>query len=595
MQKNLTWSLVAVAALLFAFIFFYERRLQSSAEKAEPPRLFDPAARDIIAVEVTLTGKGTVRAEKTNDAWALTIPSYPAQQSLIETFVGDIAGLKKLDKIEAHEVVLQGQNSFGLAPPAATVTFNTATNQYSFEIGSTAPLTTNVYLRLEPSKEVVLASGTLVKSLPASTNDWRSANLVTLSGSAFDHIQVRVGPRVFEVGKNATNNLWQMTKPVPARADQERIAALLERVREAKVDQFVADPPGLDLEKYGLQNPEMELGFYRGTNRVYAVEFGSSPTNNPARIYTQLFGQTNIVLTDRSLAEYLQQPYKNFHDSRLLTLQPKRLDRITVNSLENFALQRQDDGHWVIDGKKSTPVDPELLNHFVGVILSMQIIDVAKEVPTESDLRQFGLVSPIASYSFFERQTNASGLLTNILFSDVLFGTNQADRIYVRRSDESPVYVTPLAKMIELPRRAFELRDRTIWNFPATNVARITLSDSAGTNTVARTPAGWVNDAIANAAIEETVFRLGHLKAFSWINKGEDRLRAFAIKEGSLTVSIEVKSKGKDQTYEVRFGRPTLRHDVYAAVVLPNDTEPTIFEFPGELYQSIQQTLPVPK
>jgi hypothetical protein len=126
-------------------------------------------------------------------------------------------------------------------------------------------------------------------------------------------------------------------------------------------------------------------------------------------------------------------------------------------------------------------------------------------------------------------------------------------------------------------------------------VVRITLSSSAGTNTVTRTPSGWLNDPIANAAVEETIFRLGHLQAISWINKGEERLRAFAIKEGSLSVSLEVKSPGKAETFEVRFGRPTLRHDVYAAVVLPKETEPTIFEFPGELYQSIQQTLPVPK
>jgi hypothetical protein len=486
--------------------------------------------------------------------------------------------------------------SYGLSPAAAAVTFSAATNQFHFEIGGTAPLTSNLYLRLGPSNQVVLADAAILKTLPRTTNDWRSRELLQLAGRSFDHIQVRVGPRVFEVGKNPTNQLWQMTKPVPARADQERIAALLNRLSGSSVSQFVADAPILDLERYGLQNPEIELGLFDGTNRVFAVEFGASPTQDPAQVYAELIGQTNIVLTARDLAEYLKQPYKNFHDSRLLTLHTENLDRIVADFLEKFTLQREANGRWIIEGKPPIPVDPELLEQFVKTILSMQIIDVAKEVPTDGDLRQFGLLSPIASFSFFERQTNSSGLLTNILFSDVLFGTNQADRIYVRRSDESPVYVTPLAKVLQLPRYAFELRDRRIWNFAASNVVQVTLSSANGTNTV--TPLAskaWSNDALVNAAVDEIMFRLGHLKTMSWVAHGTERLRSFAIDEGSLTLTLNVRGGNDRENYRVRFGRPTLRHDVYAAVLLPGDNEPTIFEFPGELYQSIQQRLPVPK
>ncbi len=596
MQKNLTWFLLVVALALFGFIFFFERKVPSTFERSEVPQLLAGIdAKNIDAIEITLGSGGKIRAEETNGTWFLRQPLYPAEQSIVENFITNVLSLHRLDTIAPHEVALQGQKPFGFENPRAKVEIQSDTNRYRFEVGGSAPLTNNVYLRLQPSGEVVLAEGTVVQSIPRSTNDWRSKEIFDFSSIRFDHVQVRAGQRLFEIASNPTNHLWQISKPIPARADQQRIGALLEKLREAQVTQFVADPPGVDLEHYGLQTPEVELALLNGTNRLFSAEFGGSPTNQPGQVYARLIGETNVVLAPREIADYLKQPYKNFHDARLVSLNPKRLDRILVRSLESFVLQRQENGRWTADEKKMMPVDEELLENFVNTVLSMQIVDIAKEVPSEVDLKAFGLLSPIASFAFFERQTNSSGLLTNILFTDLTFGTNQVDKIYVRRSDETPIYVTPLALMLQLPRFAFELRERRIWNFPGTNVVKITLSNGTATNSVTRGPAGWNEDAIVNAAMEEAVFRLGQLQARSWVGKGKERLATFAISDSSLKLALEVAQPGGTEKYQVHFGRSGLRHDVYAAIRLQEDGEPTIMEFPGELYSSILQAFPVPK
>ncbi|HEV8542888.1 MAG TPA: DUF4340 domain-containing protein, partial [Verrucomicrobiae bacterium] len=507
----------------------------------------------------------------------------------------NVLALHRLDTIAPHEVALQGQKPFGLETPRAKVEIENQTNRYSFEIGGPAPLTNNAYLRLQPSGEVILAEGNILQSVPRSTNDWRSKEILDLSSLTFDHLQVRVSQRFFEIAKNPTNHLWQIIKPIPARADQQRIAALLEKLREAQVTQFVTDAPGADLERYALQTPDLELALLQGTNRVFSAEFGGSPTNQPGQVYARLLGETNVVLAPREFVDYLKQPYKNFHDPRLVRFNAKGLDRIMVRSIESFALQRQENGQWIADEKKMLPVDPEMLSAFVSTVLSMQIVDISKEVPSDADLKAFGLITPLASYSFFERQTNTSGFLTNILFTDLSFGTNLVDKIYVRRSDETPVYLTPLASMLQLPRQAFELRDRRIWSFPATNLLKLTFSLGSATNSFARGPAGWSDDPIANAAREEAVFRLSQLQARSWVAKGKERLGPFAINESSLKLELEVSENGGSAKYRVHFGRSSLRHDIYAAVILPGDTEPMIMEFPGEVYNPLAQAFPLPK
>lgn len=592
MQKSFAWILTFVAAALFAFIYFFERNVPSSAERSAAAKLLALQPANVQAVEVTLPGGGVVRAEQTNGVWTLAQPLYPAQQSLIETFITNVANLRRFDRIAQHEVALQGQKSFGLDPARATVRIETATNEIRFEIGGTAPLTNNIYLRLQPSAEVVLTQSDLLHSLPRTTNDWRSENLLPLARLPFDHVQVRSGQRVFELGKNPGSQLWQITKPIPARGDQTQITALFEELRKAQVGQFVADGV-VDPERFGLQTPELELGLARGTNRLFTVEFGGPATNAPNHAYARLLGNTNIVTVSRDLVEVLKQPYKAFHDPRLITLNAAALDRIAVQSAEKFTLQRQPDGRWAVAGKDPVPVDPELLAAFLRTVLSLRILDIAKEVPTDADLQTLGLSVPRISFSFYEQLTNNAGITTNILFSEIGFGSNLVDRIYVRRSDETPVYLTQLAPLFELPHYAVQIRDRQIWNFATNQVVRVTLSGGAATNSATRTGSGWTADALASAAIEESIFRLSQLKVLRWVAKGAEAKKTAGITPESPMLEIELKTPAGSRFFRIHFGKEAPRHNIYG--MEPTAGEPLVFEFPGEIYHLLLQNLPLIK
>ena len=157
MQKGLTWFLTILALALFAFIYFFERKVPGSADRSTAPRVFATLEpQQVTALEIALPGSGVMRAEQTNGHWFLARPLYPAQQAIIETFVTNVARLRRYDRIPPHEVALQGQKSFGLDPARAAVLVETATNRMRFEIGGPAPLTKNIYLRVEPSSDVIM-------------------------------------------------------------------------------------------------------------------------------------------------------------------------------------------------------------------------------------------------------------------------------------------------------------------------------------------------------------------------------------------------------------------------------------------------------
>jgi hypothetical protein len=188
-----------------------------------------------------------------------------------------------------------------LEPARAAVWWKQPLTGCEFEIGGPAPLTKNIYLRVEPSSDVIMVQADLLQSLAQSTNDWRSEKLIPLGEMSFDHIQVRNGQRIFELGKNPTNNLWQITKPIPARGDQDQIASLFEQLGKAQVGRFVADGT-VDLDRYNLQTPQIEVGFSQGANRVFTMEIGGNVTNETNQVYGRLLGTTNIVTFSRRIS-----------------------------------------------------------------------------------------------------------------------------------------------------------------------------------------------------------------------------------------------------------------------------------------------------
>jgi hypothetical protein len=593
MHPKTTWWLAGSAIALFLFIYFFERTLPGSAEaKLPPPLLTKFDTNNVTAIEIRLgASTNKIRAEK-RDHWVLTNPTYPAQESDIAGFLETLASLRAYEKLKPHEVLIQGAKNFGLDPMKARVTVEAGTNQYILVVGAPTPIANDLYVQLERSGEVFVTDRKLLESLPRAINDWRSTDLVNLDGLAFNRLQVRTGQRLFELERNDSNQ-WQIIRPVPSRADQDKVGEFLQFLRTAQVTSFVTDSQNSELDRFGLQNPSTELSFLQGTNRLYTVELGGAMTNQTSQIYARLIGQKNVVTVPKKLSDYVANPYKTFHDPHLLSLNPAELDRIVVRSIENFTLQRQPEGYWTIGEKGEIRADPALMGLLTTNLAALAIIDIAREVPTENDLKAFGLLNPVASFSLFQTLPNKSGITTNILFTEVSFGTNQADTIYCKRSDEIPVYVTYLAQELNLPARAFQMRDRQIWNFSPTNIASVTLMNSSATNSISRKNDGsWSDDSIANAAVDETLFRLSRLQAFNWVAEGGQKLPIYGIQQGSLKLSLQLKN---DEKKEVQFGKPSLDGHVYAAVSLPGNSEPVVFKFPGALYQQMLQSLPVPK
>src|ERR1700757_1445363 len=137
MNPRNTFILVAVAAALFAFIYFFERHLHR--DDPAPVRVV-PGLRPsaVTSLQLLLPGQ-KISLERTNGAWQIPYPlPYPAQSQAVETLVRVSALLSPRTRISAQE--LKGRRDadaeFGFNNPQATLVFEQGTEQYTLILGS---------------------------------------------------------------------------------------------------------------------------------------------------------------------------------------------------------------------------------------------------------------------------------------------------------------------------------------------------------------------------------------------------------------------------------------------------------------------------
>ncbi|MEO8426150.1 MAG: DUF4340 domain-containing protein [Verrucomicrobiota bacterium] len=593
MNSRTTWWLVTLAAGLCAFIFFYERHLGGPGGTAQPDLLLPRFSPALIASIEVLRSNQVIRVVRTNNLWYLASPvSYAAQPERIEQLLETVRTLKRQALFSDAELLARDQASLpvGINPPRAILVLNEKDGRrVQFDLGDFTPSGAQVYFQLIGTPSILLGDAKFFDRLPSSANEWRDTTLLPLHGLNFNRVELRSGTYSYELQLDPTNQVWQLTKPQPpARADNTKVLLLLHQLQNAQISQFVPAGPRVDLESFGLQPWEAELAFGQATNDLLVVQFGKSPTNAPDLVYARLPGHADVVLVAKSVVDLVRVPPTEFRDRRLVPLPTTDIELVEAQGAENFTLRHQTNHSWRITEPIDVPADDELVQEFLATSLpQLEIVRFVKDVVT--DFSPYGLAKPSQRYILKTTATNTT--ITNQIVAQIEFGTILADTIYARRADETSVYEVGLADFYKLPRSAYQMRDRRIWNFAPSNVVSVTIFQQGQTRKLLRQPNGmWLLSPPDKGNInpfspEVTVQDLGRLRAESWIGSGDLMPKGYGFAEEAHTISIEVLANGQTQTFTVEFGKMNLRQNRYAATRLEGHR--MIFEFPRQVYEGV--------
>jgi len=600
MNARNTFFWLALAAVLFIAILTHQRfgRPPPPGPLKVLPGFKAPA---VTSISVQLKGQKLLRAERTNDAWRLTEPvSYPAQPASIESLLLALERLTPAAIITAHE--RQGSPNSdeeqGFVSPQASLSIQQDNSRiFQLEVGARTAPGDQLYLQVVGVAGVYVVDADLLKEIPRAQDDWRDTALVDLKGLAFDHIALTNrfnnlnDTKVIELQHYPANNLWRIVNPPKdARADANRLGDLLQQLESLRVKEFVSDEPKAELEPFGLQLPQLELALARGTNTLVLLQFGKSPTNDPALVYARRGGRDTIVTVATNALGGWQDQVDAFRATNVIDL-PDAIAAIEVFGQDRFSVQQQGSNTWRVL-PQNLPADAAACKDLLSALGRMPILEPLDAV-NDSEFARYGLAAPTRKYIFKMAAPSASD--TNPAIAEVDVGATNDGRVFVRRADEkSSAYAVKLADVQRLPVASFQMRERQIWNYSDDDLARVTVRYQGKVRQLVHTDNGrqsWAlppgsTGAIEALAVGETMHNLAQLTATNWVAHGLQSRAPYGFSDNSGQITLELKNGAKPF---VELGGPSPAKSLYGAVTL--DGEPWVFEFHPWLAQWIQTFL----
>ncbi|HEY4415188.1 MAG TPA: DUF4340 domain-containing protein [Verrucomicrobiae bacterium] len=590
-KSTIIWLVLALA--LFAFICFWQNHWRPAAPVAL--RLLPGLrAAEVTSVEVTPAGALAFRASRTNGVWQLEKPfRYPAQTAAIETLLTTLEKVTPALRITAAEVGAHknSDTDFGFDNPQFRLDLTAGEQSWHLLIGNKTAPGDQVFVRVVGTEGVFVADVNWLQFLPATVTAWRDTSLVDAT-AAYDWIVITNGAKVIELHRDPASRLWRMTWPLtPARADSDRINRALQQLRSASVLRFVTDDAKADLATFGLQPADLDLRLGNGTNLTAGIHVGKATAEIPTQVYARRDGWNSVVTVTNDVFTPWRAGVNAFRDAHLLSLTAP-VAEIEVTGTNHFTLQLESSGEWQVVGEKFS-VDAEMVRDYIRTLAGFQVAEFRKDITTGTDLQNFGLTTPPQTEQITLRSAVGG---TNAVIVQLLFGTMETNKIYVKRADENYVYALANSDFTQLKTHGWQFRDRQVWNFSETNIVQITSRQNGKTRTVLRNgvnswvPAPGSQGIVDPFALEETAHRLSDLTALGWVERNYSKPEELGFNPKNLSLTVELKS-GEKLAMDFGMELPSANTGV-AAVTL--DGERWAFVFPPAAFFYVSKYLTIP-
>jgi hypothetical protein len=359
--------LLVLVAGLGAFIWFYERELPGSEERAEQAKrlLRGLEAKEVTALVVETGGErvrlervpapagGDEGAEDGEDGedgdgeeagepfplpepepeWRIAEPAAlagaRADRFAVDRLLDALTALEKsrtLDDADRAEA--------GLEEPRARVTIVREEGaETTLEIGAEVPASTSTLAALAGAPEVYVVGGGIVHDLDRPPGDWRDREVLAVRRDRIERLAIApAGGERIVLARRGGEEYW-LDEPRVDRADGTAVDQLVTDLTALRAREFV-DAPGEDLAPYGLDAPRGSIEIAAG-GEAFRLEIGGEAEG--MGWYGRAGGQ--LFAADGQLPEALVKAAADWQSRSLSARRLYQIDRVGIEEARKEAAE----------------------------------------------------------------------------------------------------------------------------------------------------------------------------------------------------------------------------------------------------------------
>ncbi len=315
--KNTVILLIALIAL-GAYVYFYEIKGGETRkkEKEAAAQLVPFKTDDVKGVALLRPSEHFVfHAVKNDEEWKIDKPvKTEGEKFAIEGLINAVVN-SKVERVVAEDT--SDLKDFGLKPPQAIVVLEEKSGKKdTIAVGNKNPTESFLFIHRDHLPKVELTSTSLSYQTTKGLFDFRDKTVLPFDKEKVVKVDIKGPTSHFVIEKSG--NDWYLKSPVHKKADKTEVEKILNRLKSARVSQFVAEKAG-NLKKYGLKPPKYEvnltlepdkaiktllIGKKKDDDHYYAKDASRDPIMSISSSTVDVLGPTTFDLRDKTVLSF---------------------------------------------------------------------------------------------------------------------------------------------------------------------------------------------------------------------------------------------------------------------------------------------------
>ena len=405
-----------IALILFAIIGGYAFIMARYSVPEEHQKLINLKPDEMAQIELKSADRDIMIRREKDKPWELIKPiGSDADQFQCKNLAHAISETELVRVVDEKPASLE---PYGLVKPSTIVTVTTFDKKIlpSIEVGRSAPIGFNAYVKMSDRPAVLLTSSVFPTGMSKTVNDLRNKELVTFK---MDDVRKLIlthdNGETIELDRDGDK--WKIVKPAAYPADDIAIREALNGLLSAKVTDFIADAPA-SVTQYGLEKPHLTVTAVLNNGSQQSVLFGYKEIQQgKGGIYVRRGERAPVYAVPAYVMSGLDKSLLDLRDKSVMSFDPSNVDSVAVQNQEGaFTLKRAAAGKWnVIEGARTSEADGDVVERLLSQLKGLKGTSIVAD-PMPSPV-PFGLDNPAIEITLTGKDGKQIGTLKVAMIS----------------------------------------------------------------------------------------------------------------------------------------------------------------------------------
>jgi len=380
----------AIFVLLGAYIYFFEL---SKGDQDKSQRLLSFNQDDVESIALAYPEQEIQLKRNDSGRWRMTHPlQVPADESTISNVLSALS-TSEVQRTVEEKAGPEELKNFGLDKPQVKVAIGLKRGGSlpPLLLGAKTPVGNSTYVKRETEPRVLLTSGLLSSSFEKKLYDFRDKKIAELKESEVKQLTLKGTQGTFVLTKK--DQAWFIDQPKSYRADQGEIQGMLAGLSGMFARDFL-DGPRLDLKKYGLDHPRLQITLDMGQKEGRREILFGGKAEGKEEVYVALNSEATVYTVLDSVFKVLDKGLTALRDKQILPVAQEKVAKLRIyhDPNDSIVLLKGPKEEWMEEAPKTGKIQQRGVADYLTALGALRAREFAADEPKE--IKKYGLDPP---------------------------------------------------------------------------------------------------------------------------------------------------------------------------------------------------------